>query len=225
MDRQRIKSLSTFDAAVKAICEYIIGNRLAPGDTLPPEPFLARSLGISRNLLREALRHYRTLGLIESKPKVGTVIVSLIPENPYAGYFPILSAQTDLKPKLAEMRSALEVGFASRIIQCVTEADIVHLKKVCERFREACSSEQLTYADMEFHIALLEIPANPLLTGLIPLVVHFFSSATREDPSSARVDGKREYENHSAIVSALAAGDHEQLARLLRQHYTPYTEE
>ena len=78
MNQRNIKKLSTFEAAVTAIGEYIIGRGLQPGDVLPPEPSLASSLGISRNILREALRHYRTLGLIESKPKVGTILMQVI---------------------------------------------------------------------------------------------------------------------------------------------------
>lgn len=222
MKQKMIRKLSTFDGAVRSIGEFIIGRAMQPGDALPPEPELAQSLGISRNVLREALRHYRTLGLIESKPKVGTVIRTLIPDNPYAGYFPILAAQADLLPKLAEMREGLEVGFVPQIIQRVTASDLVHLRKVCDRFKTACSREQITFADMEFHVALLEIAANPLLTGLIPLVVHFFATASRGGEPNEPGNGQREYENHSRLVEALAAGDADQLSILLRQHYLPY---
>lgn len=223
MDRKRIKKLSAFESAVKSIGAFIIDQRMQPGDALPPEPVLAQSLGISRNVLREALRHYRTLGLIEGKPKVGTVIRTLIPENPYAGYFPILAAQTDLNPKLVQMREALEVGFVPMIAARVTESDIVHLEKVCERFKTACSSDQITFADMEFHIALLEIADNPLLTGLIPLVVHFFASSSASGEECEKSTGMQEYQNHKALVSALACGDTEQLTSLLRKHYLPYS--
>lgn len=220
MDPMKMKKLSSFDAAVKAIGEYIIRKGMQPGDALPPEPEFAILLGVSRNVLREALRHYRTLGLIESKPRRGTVIRTLNPDNPYAGYFPILAVQTDLKPKLAEVREALEVGFVPQIIQRFTGADISHLKKVCERFKTACSQEQIMFADMEFHIALLEIAANPLLTGLVPLVVHFFASPTFSVGS--RIDGEQEYRNHMEIVAALSERDCACLTDLLRKHYATY---
>ena len=222
MNQKNIKKLSTFEAAVTAIGEYIIGRGLQPGDVLPPEPSLASSLGISRNILREALRHYRTLGLIESKPKVGTVIRTLIPDNPYAGYFPILASQTELRPKLAEMRECLEAGFAPYLVQRVTENDLQHLQNVCERFKHPYSTEQIIFTDMEFHIALLEIAHNQLLTGLIPLVVHFF--ATESGPSS-NPDPMREYQRHLAICDALSSRDAERLTTLLRQHYKSYSGE
>ena len=220
MNQKNMKKISTFEAAVNAIGEYIIGKKLNAGDVLPPEPALAASLGISRNILREALRHYRTLGLIESKPKVGTVIRTLIPDNPYAGYFPILAAQTDLKPKLAEMRESLEVGFAACMVQRITKEELQHLQKVCERVKHAYTPAQLAFTDMEFHIALLESARNPLLTGLIPLVVHFF--ATSEEPGNNQ-DPMQEYQRHLAIFDALSARDGERLTFLLRKHYHPYS--
>lgn len=222
MDLKRIKKQNTFDAAVKAIGAFILTRGMVPGDAFPPEPELAASLGISRNVLREALRHYRTLGLIESKPRRGTVLRTLIPDNPYAGYFPILAVQTDLKPKLAEMREALEVGFVPQIIQRFTDADLVHLKNVCKRFKTAYSQEQIMYADMEFHIALLEIAANPLLTGLVPLVVHFFTTSSFGDEKDDLVNGEREYQNHIEIVSALSERDAARVVQLFRKHYVSY---
>ena len=219
MKQKNMKKISTFEAAVTSIGEYIVGKGLQPGDALPPEPVLASSLGISRNILREALRHYRTLGLIESRPKLGTVIRTLIPDNPYAGYFPILASQTDLRPKLAEMRECLETGFIPYILHRIKSEDLQHLEKVCERVKSAYTPEQLVFTDMEFHIALLEIADNPLLSGLIPLVVHFFAAEGRQEPTS---DPMREYRLHRDIFEALSAGDEIRLRDLLRQHYRPY---
>ncbi|MBO5959593.1 MAG: FadR family transcriptional regulator [Lentisphaeria bacterium] len=221
--KKDLNKVSTFEAAVKAICDYLIENKLQPGDALPPEPALASTLGISRNILREALRHYRTLGLIVSKPKVGTVLKTLVPENPYAGYFPILAAQTDLRPKLAEMRYSLEAGFSPYIIQRATGEGIAHLRKICERFRQSYSQEQICFADMEFHITLLEMAENPLLSGLIPLVIHFFATGNEENAVNTNpVKADEEYLRHTAIVNAIAAGDAELLTQLLRKHYAGY---
>ncbi|MEI3006272.1 MAG: hypothetical protein V8T87_16965 [Victivallales bacterium] len=56
---------------------------------------MRRNLGISRNILREAIRHYRTLGIIDSKPKLGAAIARLVPDNPYARLSAVFSPLVD----------------------------------------------------------------------------------------------------------------------------------
>ena len=56
-----VKKQTACDAAVAMIGRYIRENKLEEGMRLPPETELAEQLGVSRNILREALQHYRTL--------------------------------------------------------------------------------------------------------------------------------------------------------------------
>jgi GntR family transcriptional regulator len=48
----------------------------APGDRLPSEPDLAKSLGVSRATLREAMRTFEGQGVIRRRQGVGTFVVS-----------------------------------------------------------------------------------------------------------------------------------------------------
>ena len=87
---QPVRRKNTVDIAIDNIGEYII-NHLQVGDALPGEREIAEKLQISRNITREALQHYRTLGIIESKPKVGAVVARLTPVKAYDGYLPFIS--------------------------------------------------------------------------------------------------------------------------------------
>ena len=69
---QPIKCKNTVETAIESIGTYIAYN-LHPGDVLPIERDLSTQLQISRNITREALQYFRTLGIIDSKPKVGAV--------------------------------------------------------------------------------------------------------------------------------------------------------
>ncbi len=219
-----IKRISTFEAAVTAIGDFIIGNGLQPGENLLPEPELAAKLGISRNILREALRHYRTLGIIESKPKSGTVIRSLIPENPYAGYFPFFAAQTELVPKLLELRISLETGAAPYIIQHIDQTQITALRHLCDQFKSVKTADSLRQLDCDFHLLFLSAAKNPLLTGLLPLVVEFFRESVRiRKPETSEKALRLNYEQHTKIVNALEKRDPAALRAALDFHYSTYT--
>lgn len=225
MKLEMLKKVSTFDAAVGAISNYIIGNRLQAGDVLPPEPELAVRLGISRNILREALRHFRTLGIIESKPKTGTVIRSLIPDNPYAGYFPFLAALTDVQPRLLELRISLETGAAPLMVDRITPEQIAHLRQICKQFRAVKTREMQIQLDMEFHLLLISAAANPFLSGLTPLVVQFFTeiAAGLTDAGGSPGDtAEDQYNIHAGIIDALEQRDADALRTTLSAHYADH---
>lgn len=57
------------DQVEEKIIEYIKENHLTPGDSLPNEMQFSEMLGISRNVVREAMSRLRMLGLIQSRTK------------------------------------------------------------------------------------------------------------------------------------------------------------
>ena len=55
--------------------QAIVGGRYALGGTLPPEPLLCEELGVSRTVVREAIKSLVAKGLIVTGPKVGTRVL------------------------------------------------------------------------------------------------------------------------------------------------------
>ena len=51
--------------------EYSRKKSFKPGDSLPTEVELAQALGVSRNVVREALSRFRMLGIVETRKKKG----------------------------------------------------------------------------------------------------------------------------------------------------------
>jgi DNA-binding FadR family transcriptional regulator len=62
------------DQVTRAIVEHIQDNDLKPGDMLPAEMTLARQLGVSRPLIREAIRSPTALGVLTTANGKGTTI-------------------------------------------------------------------------------------------------------------------------------------------------------
>ncbi|MGB9510990.1 MAG: GntR family transcriptional regulator, partial [Candidatus Acidiferrum sp.] len=51
-----------------------IVDELKPGDMLPPERELVRMFGVSRSSIRDAIRRLETVGLLEPRQGIGTVV-------------------------------------------------------------------------------------------------------------------------------------------------------
>lgn len=226
-----VKCKNTVEIAIENIGKYIAEN-LHVGDVLPSERELAEQLCISRNITREALQHFRTLGIIESKPKVGATVARLSPGNIYEGYMPFLSTSEHSFEDLAHLRLILESGCAERAIKNATEKKIRKLqilseeiKKNSEEFRNGNqkSKEEMFRADIEFHTELIRLSGNALVDSLIPLVVEFFSKQYLRSITSLnkRMIG---YEEHFQMVEALKEKNLEKLSGLIHSHINFYIE-
>jgi DNA-binding FadR family transcriptional regulator len=219
---EKIRRKTTLEQAIEAIKNYIVTNKLQEGDSLPPEMELADALGISRNILREALRHYRTLGIIGSKPKIGTFIARLAPENPYRGYLPFIAANEDSMRELAEARIVLECGAASLIAARATPERVRELEAINARLEETVELDKRLKLEIELHSAMLRIAGNTIINGLIPLLVNFFQQRLQSgsgQPGHPRHEVDAE---HRRIIDAIARRDGNTLAGLLRAHGEEY---
>src|SRR5665811_580148 len=56
--------------------EAIVAGRYAAGASIPPEPILGEQLGVSRTVIREAVKSLIAKGLVTTGPKVGTRVLS-----------------------------------------------------------------------------------------------------------------------------------------------------
>ncbi len=71
---RNIKSKKLYLRVYDEIREYILQNKLQPGDKLPTEMEMCHQLGVSRNVLREAIKSLEITGIVTSKPGVGIII-------------------------------------------------------------------------------------------------------------------------------------------------------
>jgi len=219
-----VKPQTTLESAIGAIQMYITENHLEKGAALPPENTLSEELGISRNIVREALQHYRTLGVIVSKPKIGATIAELIPSDPYVHYMPFLDAEAvTLLPSLAEARYSIEIGAVEAIVRNATEEDIAELKGILRQMKEELTSEQIIQLDIAFHRKLLSSTHNPILCGLIPLLVNFFTRKFQpKDSAVMKQLCRRVLQEHSKIIKAVEARDAVCLRDELSLHISRY---
>src|SRR5579872_5430918 len=81
------------DQATEQIKQFIVSEKLAPGDRLPTETQLAKAFGVSRLSVREATKALEFLGIVESKTGVGLTVGEMNLElvTGHLGFHPTLS--------------------------------------------------------------------------------------------------------------------------------------
>lgn len=200
------------DGAADQLAELIHSGQLAVGDRLPSEIKLAEMLGVSRPVVREALRSLRSLGMVESKPGSGSFVA-----EPRTLGLPLLLGRyraTDLH----EVRTLIEVPAAGFAAARASEEQRAALAELIERM--AKTSDHAAYAELDarFHITLAECTANPihvrLVSDLHELIVENSDMAlsadqTRQEQATAE---------HRKLVQAVARADVRAAEAAMREH-------
>ncbi len=168
-----VRTSRLYEQIVQQIEESILKGTLKPGDQLPAERELAQRFGVSRTAVREAVKALREKGLVEAYSGRGTFITN--------GTSQAIRQSLDLMMRigqqsgsihLAELRAILEPEIAALAATRAEEQYITAMREafgVMDRARE----DPVAYieADLDFHLALAEAAANPLILSLIDSIV------------------------------------------------------
>jgi DNA-binding FadR family transcriptional regulator len=148
-------------ADVQAQLQTLIETgRFKQNDRLPSEIELARSFGVSRPVVREALMSLQTLGLTASQTGKGTFVVSDRVRTPLlmGRYSPA---------HIKEVRRALEIPSAQFAASRRTDKDVGQLAALLARMEDADDPARRNQLDADFHIAIASASGNSLFVKLI----------------------------------------------------------
>lgn len=159
---------------VHGLAVRILRGELAPGTTLVGEE-LEREYGVSRTAVREALKVLAAKGLIDARPRRGTVVRSreawmLLDADLLRWQFEGRVDQTFLA-ELAELRAVIEPAAACLAAARHTSEDLRQMREALVQM-EAAGNEAETFvlADLIFHRALLAATHNELLERTEPII-------------------------------------------------------
>ncbi|MDH6118915.1 FadR/GntR family transcriptional regulator [Kitasatospora sp. GAS204B] len=156
--------------AVEVIGAQIVRGTYAPGASLYPDQ-LERELGVSKTVVREALRVLASKGLIDSRQKRGTFVRpradwNLLDSDLLRWQGLGIPDETFLD-NLGEVRSIVEPAGARLAAERRDDADLAALSDALERMAAAGSdADAVVEADLAFHRALLAAAHNELLTRM-----------------------------------------------------------
>jgi len=187
----------------------IVGGQFKPNDRLPSEIELARSFGVSRPVVREALMSLQALGLTASQTGKGTFVVSDRVRAPLLmGYSPA---------HIKEVRRALEIPSAQFAALRRTDHDVGQLAALLARMEDADDPAKRNRLDAEFHIAIAVASGNTLILKLLEdmrTILQEHSLALAKAPHRRKAASVE----HTRIYNAIVQRDAEAAGAAMADH-------
>src|ERR1700733_5395247 len=214
-----VRTSRLYEQIVQQIEESVLKGTLKPGDQLPAERELAQQLGVSRTAVREAVKTLREKGLVEAYSGRGTFITDGTSQAARQSFdLMVKIGQQEGSPHLAELRLILEPGIAAIAAERVKDEDLISLREaVAVMDRSQKDPAAYIEADLDFHLALAEAVANPLILSLIDSIVGLL----REQRIKIfNVEGgpQRGQFHHKRILEAIERRDPEMARSAMRAH-------
>jgi GntR family transcriptional repressor for pyruvate dehydrogenase complex len=168
-----VRSSRLYEQIVQQVEESIHKGAMKPGDQLPPERELAQQFGVSRTAVREAVKALREKGLVEAYPGRGTFITDGTSYSVRQSLDRMLRVgQAEGSGFLAEVREILEPEIAAMAASRADAEDLASMREqiaVMDGARR--EPDEFIEADLDFHLALAEAAANPIILSLIDSIV------------------------------------------------------
>jgi len=210
-----------YETVAAAIAAHISASGLRPGQRLPTERALGAQLGVSRTVVREAVKILSASGLVRARQGSGLYVAE--GQQPFASAAIDLSMPVDPEHMsgLFEFRLTLETQTARLAAERVTPRELRGLEEILAANRLTAQSGQPDQGqdhDTAFHTGIAAATHNPFFTSSVATVHQLQGRAIRiliaTVPGSLQVAA----EEHAAIYEAIRAGRPDAAAAAMRTH-------
>lgn len=200
-----------YTEVVQRIVERIVDGKYPPGCALPSESEMSEQFGVSRTVVREALRVLGHKGLIDVKHGSGTRVSAR--ERWDALDTALISAQlgngaiVSVMHDLLEARTIVECGAAGLAARRAQPPDLARMRAALATMADALhDSPRYAAADALFHRAVMEAAGNKVLLRMAEPMRELLEFAVGMTDS---VQGAltRALADHQAIYRAIERGD------------------
>jgi GntR family transcriptional repressor for pyruvate dehydrogenase complex len=204
--------------------ERVLDGTLPPGARLPAERTLAEQFGVSRTVIREAMRALVTRGLLETRGGSGTYVSDHDPTSAAGAMSPLSRMQQNAAPMpyvmVHEVRVVLETEAAGLAARRAERQDVAAMEREIAVLRQAAADTDgaaASTADAAFHLALATATHNEMFPVLAQLIA---SAMAQVRDSGFAVPGA--YHNalahHERILAAVQSHDAPSAIRSMRAH-------
>ena len=209
-------------AVVRRLIDHLRRHGLRAGDRLPSIRDLAGEFGVKPNVVRDALLHAQTLGMVRVLPRSGAFVQSLditpLGDALADTLHTTLAADEHNLFHVIDARAVLEVELAGRAAGRRTVEDLLPLHQSLIAQAAATRGEDVQKCDFDFHLGLARLAGNPVLVGVLKALhelVRPYNLRTHDGHPRRR---RLTLTEHRAVYAAVLAGDAAAAQAAMRTH-------
>lgn len=200
----------------------IVTGDLPAGSKLPSERQLADRHGVSRPIVREALRMLAERNLVEVMPGRGSFVRGVRASDP-AEFLDTHYRRSQATPRdLVEARMMLESTTAAQAAERATATDLDAINEAIEGFERSAGILQQVRFDLAFHVAIAAAACNPVVETMFGSIARLTTELmlrSLSDPAVTDVS----VPFHRRIAEGIAAHDPERARSAMVEHLSVAT--
>jgi GntR family transcriptional regulator, transcriptional repressor for pyruvate dehydrogenase complex len=217
----KITKITLVEQVVEQIQAFVLHQQLQPGDALPSELRLAETLGVSRPVIREALRTLAGRGFL-TIANGRNAVVSPVSASALVHFFERatqLNAVTILE--VLEVRRGIEKQSVELAAQRRTHEDIEKLQQTLTELRHYRQDLTMySQLDAQLHLQIAIASQNSLLRYFVESFGGAFRHVSLAGLQNRRTQSELDlvHVDHEEIVEAVILQHHKQAAQLMDRH-------
>jgi GntR family transcriptional regulator, galactonate operon transcriptional repressor len=210
-------------AVVEVLVDRIVGGQLAQGSTMATEPALCETFGVSRTVVREAVKALETMRLVKVQQGQGTTVRQFAAwdlMNPVVLAATVRhDAELSILEDLIDVRRALEAQMAAQaaLRASATQLGVIEAA-MAKLLIEVDDPTRYLQADLDFHDAIMAASGNRLGRAAIHTInaeafrsLRYLGDPTPDDCRESNIA-------HHAVLEAVAARDADEAGRAMNSH-------
>jgi len=210
---------SPVDMIIKQIRAQITTGQLKPGDRLPSERDLAKSLCVGRKIVRDAIAKLEFYGILKIMPQSGTVVAGIGVTALEGLITNVLRLEESDFIDLVETRVVLETQTTRLAAMRRTEEDILNIQNALVAYEHKVKKGlPAVEEDLLFHLKIADAGNNTVLKSLMMVIVpDIIKSFTKLDVCK---DGRfyRSLEEHNIILEHIINQQPDLAAKAMQEH-------
>ena len=202
----------------------ILNDTTGIEEKLPSEQFLSETFGVSRPVIREALKILKERGLISMRQGASTYITKPDEKIITKNIKRIINFENIDSMQVYQVRIALETLAAGLAAKNAKKDDILRLKEINMNFSSSEDDvEKNAKYDVDFHCEIANISGNALLSMMISSITVILKPYFEKMASISNKSEKIKFFNdgeqfHEKIIKAIEDGNEKEATDIMRAH-------